>query len=68
MLFLADRITVFQLGVPAYLEASAMGRPLYEKHGYELVQKLPVDLKKWNISDEKAITCLLRPAKSAQKV
>lgn len=36
-----------RLGIPAYLEASDEGRPLYEKHGWRSVDTLVVDFSKW---------------------
>ena len=33
-----------ELGIPAYLEASAEGRPVYEKLGFEVVEEVPVEL------------------------
>jgi hypothetical protein len=34
-------------GLPTFLQASPYGYPIYEKHGFETVQCLDVDLRKW---------------------
>ena len=34
-------------GLPIYLESSAMGRPLYEKFGFETLQVIETDLEKY---------------------
>ena len=34
-------------GIPAYLEASEKGRPLYEKFGFKCVDYLVLDFSKW---------------------
>jgi GNAT superfamily N-acetyltransferase len=34
-------------GVEAYLEASDMGRPLYERWGFEPVKRIALDLRRW---------------------
>ncbi|KAF2480182.1 hypothetical protein BDY17DRAFT_256402 [Neohortaea acidophila] len=53
-----------KLGIPAYLEASRMGRPLYERMGFQAVRDLPLDRERWNLTPEDTITCMLRPAQT----
>lgn len=36
-----------ELKLPAYLEASKAGKPLYLKHGFEEIDRLEYDLTKW---------------------
>lgn len=52
-----------ELGIPCYLESSPMGRPLYERMGYEVVEDLPFDAKKWGSDRDLPHSCMLRPAK-----
>jgi len=40
-----------ELGVEAYLEASLMGRPLYERWGYEPIKDIALDLRRWGGED-----------------
>ena len=37
-----------QLGLPAYLEASDEGAPLYERRGFEKVGTFVTELKRWD--------------------
>jgi hypothetical protein len=37
-----------RLGLVSYLEASEDGRPLYEKFGFKEVDRIDVDLSKWD--------------------
>lgn len=52
-----------ELGLPLYLEASPMGRPLYERHGYEKVMDLPCDARGHGHPKDLPHVCMLRPAK-----
>lgn len=36
-----------EVGLPVFLQASPYGYPIYYKHGFETVQYLDVDLRKW---------------------
>ena len=47
--------------LPTYVEATASGLPLYLKHGFQKVDTLEVDLRRWGWSH--ANTILVRPAK-----
>lgn len=55
-----------KLGLPLYLEASPMGRPLYERHGYEKVADFPMDARAHGHPKDLPHVCMLRPAKGAQ--
>ncbi|KAK6004712.1 hypothetical protein QM012_008574 [Aureobasidium pullulans] len=52
-----------ELGLPAYLEASGMGRPLYAKHGFNEVCELPLDTSKHGHPYKCTHWCMLRAAK-----
>lgn len=39
-------------GLPCYLEASHMGKPLYIREGYEVVDQLPFDARNWGHEKE----------------
>lgn len=52
-----------KLGLPLYLESSPIGRPLYERYGYEAVASLPCDAKAHGHPKDLPHTCMLRPAK-----
>lgn len=51
-----------RLGLPSYLEASAEGRPLYEKFGFKEVDRIVVDLTKWGGTDDAVAYLMLREA------
>lgn len=36
-----------EMKLPAYLEASKAGKPLYVKHGFKEVDRIEFDLTKW---------------------
>ena len=38
-----------EAGLECYVEASVMGRPLYEKHGFRVVKELPFDCEKYGL-------------------
>ncbi|KAH0352555.1 hypothetical protein KCU83_g3614, partial [Aureobasidium melanogenum] len=52
-----------ELGLPAYLEASGMGRPLDAKHGFNEVCELPLDTSRHGHSHKCTHWCMLRAAK-----
>ena len=54
-----------ELGLPMMLEASPIGRPLYEKNGYEKVGDLPVDAMAHGHPKELPHAIMIRPAKGA---
>jgi len=39
-------------GVEAYLEASEMGAPLYARYGFESIEKISLDLRRWGGKEE----------------
>lgn len=49
-----------RLGLPAYLEASEEGFPLYEKHGWRVVDTLVVDFSKWGGPSRNETMLMLR--------
>lgn len=51
-----------KLGLPAYLEASPMGRPLYAKWGFEALGPLDFDATLYGGSKDMEHTIMLRPA------
>ena len=36
-----------ELGLPAYLEASAAGKPVYLRHGFEKIDEAVIDCDRW---------------------
>ncbi|PVI01770.1 acyl-CoA N-acyltransferase [Periconia macrospinosa] len=50
-------------GVECYLESSQVGRPLYEKFGFEPVKDISLDLRRWGGDEEIVWTIMRRPAK-----
>ncbi|KAF2676359.1 acyl-CoA N-acyltransferase [Lentithecium fluviatile CBS 122367] len=54
-----------EAGLEAYLESSVTGRPLYERHGFEPVKEIALDLRKWGGEEEITWTLMKRPAKNA---
>ncbi|KAF1830941.1 hypothetical protein BDW02DRAFT_601263 [Decorospora gaudefroyi] len=52
-----------EAGVPAYVEASLMGAPMYARHGFQRVKQVEFDLSKWGGKGVMSITLMLRPAK-----
>ncbi|TKA73770.1 hypothetical protein B0A55_07119 [Friedmanniomyces simplex] len=52
-----------KLGLPVYLESSPIGRPLYERNGFETKGWLPFDARKFGGEKELRHTLMLRPAK-----
>ncbi|TKA25809.1 hypothetical protein B0A50_05564 [Salinomyces thailandicus] len=51
-----------RLGVPVYLESSPMGRPLYERFGFETVGWLELDAREWGLDHDLPHALMLRPA------
>ena len=49
------------LGLQSYLEASPMGRPLYERMQYEKVGDLPFDARKWGLDRDLPHVIMVRP-------
>ena len=56
-----------ELGLPLYLESSAMGRPLYERMGFEFVGHIPFDARKWGSSEDLPLICMKRPPRTSSK-
>lgn len=52
-----------ELGLPAYMDATPAGRPVYERFGFKVVEQEAWDLRPYGI-DETYYTCsMMRPAK-----
>ena len=56
-----------ELGLPTYLEASPMGKPLYLRLGFEEVRPLPFDARKWGHCRALQHTILIRPVPTSKK-
>ncbi|KAF1973350.1 acyl-CoA N-acyltransferase [Bimuria novae-zelandiae CBS 107.79] len=54
-----------EAGTEAYLEASEMGEPLYQRYRYEPVEKIALDLRRWGGEEEIRWTVMIRPAKGS---
>lgn len=54
-----------RLGLPAYLEASPNGRPLYERWGFEPLREFPFDLRDYGAKANVPHMLMLRPAKAS---
>ncbi|WPH01548.1 Hypothetical protein R9X50_00439500 [Acrodontium crateriforme] len=52
-----------RLNIPVYLEASEMGRPLYERMGFESLKTMPFDARDFGYPESLEHTCMLRPVK-----
>jgi len=50
-----------ELGLEAYLEASMMGRPLYEKFGFQVVDTMRYDMEKYGKEGWDETVVMLRP-------
>ncbi|KAI9875480.1 MAG: hypothetical protein M1830_008422 [Pleopsidium flavum] len=50
------------LHIPAYLEASPSGFPLYKKHGFVQLNSLNIDLSPWGNPIGRQTICMLKPA------
>ena len=53
-----------RLRIPGYVEASAAGKPLYEKHGYKEIKRLVVDLSAWGGPTDETTTIMYREPKA----
>jgi predicted N-acetyltransferase YhbS len=53
-----------QHGLPAWLEASSFGRPLYAKVGFQDVEDLVLDLGQYGGDGSYTTVCMERPAKA----
>lgn len=52
-----------EMGLDAYLEASEMGQPLYERHGFKTVKLLQFDLLRFGGEGNFRHMCMLRHPK-----
>ncbi|KAK7190129.1 hypothetical protein DPSP01_007967 [Paraphaeosphaeria sporulosa] len=52
-----------EAGVEAYLEASLMGVPMYERHGFRPVKRIELDMKKFGAEENAPFVVMIRPAK-----
>ncbi len=53
-----------ELKLPAYLEASPMGKGLYIKKGFQEVCEFELDAKKWGFPRDLPHVCMVRPARA----
>ncbi|KAL3485324.1 hypothetical protein BJX62DRAFT_39314 [Aspergillus germanicus] len=51
-----------QLGLPIYLEATAEGRPVYERYGFETVKVQGFDARPFGVNEEVEYAFMIRPA------
>ncbi|KAL3443400.1 hypothetical protein BJX65DRAFT_199540 [Aspergillus insuetus] len=51
-----------QLGLPIYLEATAEGRPVYERYGFETVKVQGFDARPYGVDEEVEYAFMIRPA------
>lgn len=49
-----------EAGVPAYLEGSAIGRTLYERHGFEEVGEMVTDYGKYGVEGKERLLLMTR--------
>jgi hypothetical protein len=49
-----------ELQLPAYLEASKAGKPLYLRHGFEVAASITYDLSKWGGEGTETVCCMMR--------
>lgn len=54
------------LGLPAFLESSAMGKPLYERMGFQTKEVSVFDLTKYGLEGEDTNTAMIREPLSAK--
>lgn len=48
------------LGLPAFLEASAMGKPLYERVGFQTRELVTFDLEKYGLEGTETNAVMIR--------
>lgn len=53
-----------QAGLPAWLEASAKGRRLYRKLGFNDVEDIVIDLSEYGGEGIETTVCMLRPVRA----
>lgn len=51
------------LGLPVFLESGVNGRPLYERHGFEVIRDFGFDPRDYGGRSDAPHWCMLRPAK-----
>lgn len=51
-----------RLGIPSYLEATREAHRLYERYGFREVERLAIDLSKWESGLTAEVSLMLRPA------
>jgi len=56
-----------ELGLEGYLEATMMGKPLYEKFGFQVVDKVRYDMKKYGKEGWDETVVMLRPKKGQER-
>jgi hypothetical protein len=56
-----------QAGLPAWLEASAKGRRLYRKLGFNDVEDIVIDLSEYGGEGVETTVCMLRKASNGSK-
>ena len=52
--------------LPCYLEASAVGHPLYQRQGFEEIETMDIDMGKWGGEGIHHHYVMIRPAKKTQ--
>ncbi|KAJ4303820.1 hypothetical protein N0V90_002721 [Kalmusia sp. IMI 367209] len=56
-----------EAGLEVYLEASEMGEPLYKRFGFEPVERIELDLRRWGGDEVIKWAVMVRPAKGATR-
>ena len=54
-----------KLGLPSYLEASPMGKGLYERMGYQPVRRMDFDAREWGLGRDLPHYIMYRPVQIA---
>lgn len=57
-----------ELGLEGYLEATMMGKPLYEKFGFQVVDKVRYDMGKYGKEGWDETVVMLRPKKGMERI